>query len=172
MSDMHYRIARYFPALDLCGSSANRGGLYRCQLMLCSKCKRKRDQEKLQKKSKKKLTSDTGQQLPSKALNLAVRERNELVALQKVEDTLAKQIHDDTYVTTVVKGVAKVDAAILVLGIVSLEGSQDPQFNSRRISVFLNRTYDLDGDELVPSPVTSLDDFSKCPLTEHLNHLI
>lgn len=73
------------------------------------------------------LTSNTGKQLASEALDLAVRERDEVVTLQKVEDARAKQIHNNTYMTSVIETVAEVDTSIAVLVVVGFQCLQDPK---------------------------------------------
>jgi hypothetical protein len=52
------------------------------------------------------LTSHTCQQLTGKALNLAVGERDEVVALEKVKDAGPKQIHDDADVASEIKTIS------------------------------------------------------------------
>lgn len=118
------------------------------------------------------LTCNAGEELPSEALDLAVGERDEAVALKEVKDTLAKKIHYDADVAAVVKAVPKVDASISVLIIVGLEGGENPQFDPGGISVFLHRSDDLDGNEFVVPSVTGLDDLAKSALSKEPNDLI
>ncbi|KAI6767031.1 hypothetical protein HG531_011391 [Fusarium graminearum] len=84
------------------------------------------------------LTGNAGEELAREALNLAVRERNKAVALEKVKDTLVKQVHDDTDVAAVIKTVSEVDASVTVLLVVSFEGLKNAKFNSGGIPVFLD----------------------------------
>lgn len=67
------------------------------------------------------LTGNAGEELSSKILDLTVRERDEAIALKKVKDTLAQQIHDDADMSPVVEGVSEVNAAIPVLVVVGFE---------------------------------------------------
>lgn len=64
------------------------------------------------------LTSNTGEKLPGKALNLTARERHKSVALEEVENALAQQIRDYTYVVSVVEAVAKVYAFVAIVFVV------------------------------------------------------
>lgn len=118
------------------------------------------------------LTSNTGEELSSKALDLAVGKRDEAVALKEVKDALTEKIHDDADVAAVVKAVPKVDASISVLIIIGLEGGENPQFDPGGISVFLHRSDDLDRNEFVVPSVTGLDDLSKSALSKEPNDLI
>ena len=52
------------------------------------------------------LTGNAGEQLTRKTLDLAVGERDEAVTLEKIEDALVKQIHDDADVAAVIKTVS------------------------------------------------------------------
>ena len=105
-------------------------------------------------------------------MNLAVRERHEVVALEEIEDALAKKIHDDADMSSEVEAVSEMNAAISVLLIVGLEGCQDTEFDLAGISVLLYRTDDLDGNELVAFLISGLHDFAECTLAEKLDHLI
>jgi len=70
--------------------------------------------------SSKTLTSNTGEKLPRKALYLTVREWNKRVALEEVKDTLSEQIHDDAYMTSIVKTVTEVYTPVSILMVVGL----------------------------------------------------
>lgn len=118
------------------------------------------------------LTSNTGEELSSKALDLAVGKRDEAVALKKVKDTLTEKIHDDANMAAVVEAVPKVDASVSVLIIVGLEGGENPQFDPGGISVFLHRSDDLDGNELIVPSVTGLDDLAKGALPKEPYDLV
>ena len=99
--------------------------------------------------------------MSSKVLNLAVGEGNERVALEEVKDTLSEQIHDNADMAPVIKAVPQVYTSISVLCIVRFECRQDAQFNPRGISVFLDGSDDLDGNQLVSPLILGLDDLSK-----------
>lgn len=75
------------------------------------------------------LTSNTCEELSGKALDLAVRERNEGVALEEIKDALIEQVHDDADVTPVVEAISKMDASVPVLFIVGLEGGEDTELD-------------------------------------------
>lgn len=51
------------------------------------------------------LTGYTGQELAGKALDLAVGERDKVVALKEVEDTRAQEIHDNADMATIVEAI-------------------------------------------------------------------
>jgi hypothetical protein len=67
------------------------------------------------------LTGYTGEELPSKVLDLAVGERHKGVALQKIKDTLSQKIHNYTDMVAVVKAVSEVDTAVPVLLVICLQ---------------------------------------------------
>lgn len=52
------------------------------------------------------LTSNTGKQLAGKLLYVAAGKRDKLVALQKVKDTLSKQISDNADMIPEIEGVS------------------------------------------------------------------
>ena len=86
------------------------------------------------------LTSNAREELTSKALDLAVWKRHKPVPLEKVEDALSQQVHDDANVSAIIEAVPKVNAAIAVVLIVCLQGVQDTEFNTGGITAFLNRS--------------------------------
>lgn len=90
------------------------------------------------------LTSNTGEELFSKVLDLAAREGHELICLEKVEDTLPEQIGNNTDVISKVEGVAKVYTLISIEFVVVGESLQNTEFYLRCIAVFLNRPDDFD----------------------------
>lgn len=65
---------------------------------------------------------DAGEELSREALYLCAREGHKSVALQKIEDALAKKICDYAYVISEVEGVAQVYALVLVGSVVEREG--------------------------------------------------
>lgn len=117
-------------------------------------------------------TSNAGEQLAGKVLNLAVGEGHKVVALEEVEDALAKQVHNYAYVAAVVEAVAQVDASVAVLLVVDLERGEHPQFYLASIAVLLDRPNDLDGDKLVAMSVLGLDNLAKRALAQQLDHFI
>ena len=63
-------------------------------------------------------TSYAGEKLPGKALDLAARKGNKLVALEKVEHTLAKQVCDYAYMVAKVEAIAEVNTFVAVQAVV------------------------------------------------------
>jgi hypothetical protein len=110
--------------------------------------------------------------LSGKVLNLAVRKGDKAVALKKVEDALAQEIHDYTDVASVIEAVSQVDAAIPVFLVVGLERGQNAKLDSRSIAVFLDGSNDLDSHRLVPLQITGLHYFAKSALSKKTNDLI
>lgn len=74
------------------------------------------------------LTRHAGKQLSGKVLNLTIGERHESVSFQKVEDTLAKQIHDNADVPSIIEAIPEVDASIPVFIVIGLECRQNTEF--------------------------------------------
>lgn len=66
-------------------------------------------------------TGNAGEQLTSEALDLAVRKRHKAIALQKVKDALAKEVHNDADVAAIVEAVSQMDTAIPVLLVICFE---------------------------------------------------
>ena len=64
------------------------------------------------------LTSNAGQELASKTLYLTTWERHELVPLEEIEDTLAEEIGNNTYMIAEVEAISKMDALVAVFSIV------------------------------------------------------
>lgn len=62
------------------------------------------------------------------------------------------------------------DAVIPVSFIVGLEGGQHAQFDSRGVTVLLNRTDDFNSHELVGVSIAGLDDPAKRSLAEHSSY--
>jgi hypothetical protein len=60
--------------------------------------------------------------LPCEALDLAIWEWDKRVELQKVKDTLPKQVHDNADVSPKIKTVPKMYASVSVLLIIGFEG--------------------------------------------------
>ncbi len=118
------------------------------------------------------LTSNTGQELAGKVLNLAVGKGHKAVALQEIEHALAEKVHDDADVAAVVEAVAEVNAAVPVLGVVGSQRLEDPQFDLAGLAILLYGPDDLDGDELLGGLVSCLYDLAKRALPEQLDHLI
>lgn len=110
--------------------------------------------------------------MASKALDLAVRKRNEVIALKEIEDTGPEKIHNDTDMATEVKTVPKMYTSVPVLLVVGFQCLENTQFDSGSISVLLNCTNDLNCDQLVSLAVASLNDFAECTLAKEFNHLV
>ena len=118
------------------------------------------------------LTSNAGEQLPGKVLNLTAREWHEAVTLQKVENTLAQQVCNYTYVVPEIEAVAEVYAFVAVFLVVHGKSGKYSKLDSRSIAVFLHRTYDLDSTPGFPSLVKCLDDFSEGSLAEQFDDVV
>ena len=68
------------------------------------------------------LTSNTGQQLPRKTLDLTTGKWNEAVGFEEVKDALAEEIGDYADVVPKVEAIAKVNAFVAVFRIVHGQG--------------------------------------------------
>lgn len=110
--------------------------------------------------------------MSGKVLNLAVRKGDKAVALEKVENALAQEIHDDADVASVIEAVSQVDATIPVFFVVGLERGQNAKLDSRSIAVFLDGSNDLDSHRLVPLQIAGLYYFAKSALSKETNNLI
>ena len=121
---------------------------------------------------RRKLTCDAGEQLSGEALDMTVGKGREIVTLEEVEDALTQQIGDDADVIPKVETIPEMDALVAVLGIVQGEGLQDAQLDARRVSVFLDRSNDLDGTFGPLALVVGLDDLAKRTLTKQTTDLI
>lgn len=95
-----------------------------------------------------------------------------MVSLEEIEYALTQQIHDDANMPTVVEAITEVDAPIPIVRIVCFQGGEDPELDSRGISVFLHRADDFDGHQLVLSSVSRLNDFPKGALAQQFDDLI
>ena len=71
-------------------------------------------------------TSYAGEELPGKALDLAARKGNKLVALEKVEYTLAEQVCDNAYMVAKVEAIAEVNTFVPVQAVVLRQRLQYP----------------------------------------------
>jgi hypothetical protein len=118
------------------------------------------------------LTSNAGEKLAGKVLDLAVGKWYEVVTLKEVEYTLAEKIHDDADVSSVIEAVSEVNAAVPVLGVVGSECLQDPEFDLTRLAVLLHGADDLDGDKLVGCLLPRLHDLAERSLAKELDHLV
>jgi hypothetical protein len=110
--------------------------------------------------------------LPGKVLNLAVRKGDKAVALEKVENALPQEIHDDADVASVIEAVSQVDASISIFLVVGLERGQHAKLDSGSIAVFLDGSNDLDSHRLVPLQIAGLYHFAKGALSKKANDLI
>lgn len=70
-------------------------------------------------------TSNAGEELASKLLNVGAGKGYELVALKKVKDTLAEQVSDNADVVAEVKRVSQVDTLVAVVLVVACQRRQD-----------------------------------------------
>ena len=105
-------------------------------------------------------------------MDLAVRKRHKAIALQKVKNALAKEVHNDADVAAIVEAVPQMNAAISVLLVICFERRQNSKLYPGGIAIFLNGSNDLDGDGLAASTVMGLHDFTKCSLAEQTIDLI
>lgn len=71
--------------------------------------------------SRETLTCNASEELSGKTLNLTVRERHKVVALEKVEDTLSEQVGDDADMTSIIETVSKMDTPVSVFGVICFE---------------------------------------------------
>lgn len=103
-------------------------------------------------------------------MDLTVGKRNKVVALEKVEDTLTQQVHNDADVPSVVEAITEVYAPIPVLGIVGFQRSQHSQLDARGVPVFLYGADDLDRHQLVLSPICGLHNLTKGTLAKQFDN--
>jgi len=69
-----------------------------------------REKVEMLEKRKEKLTSDTGNELPSKVLDVSHREGSELVLLEEVEDGGSEEFEDEADVIPVIKAFHEMNA--------------------------------------------------------------
>lgn len=117
-------------------------------------------------------TSNASEKLPGEVLNLTVRERYKVIALQEVKNALAEEVHDNADVAAEIEAIPQVYTPVAVLGIVGLERCKNSEFYLRGITVFLDRADDLDGNELISSSIFGLHNFAKGALPQQFDHLI
>ena len=110
--------------------------------------------------------------MAGKALDLTIRERDEVVAFEEIKDTGPEQIHNYAYVAPKVETIAEVDAPVTVLLVIGFESLQDSEFDPRSIPVLLYGPNDLDSDKLARLAIPSLYDLAECSLAEELDHLV
>lgn len=103
---------------------------------------------------------------------MAVGERDEVVALEKVEDARAEQIHDDADVASEIETIPQMNASVPVLLVVRLQSLQHTQFDPRGISVLLDGPNDLNGNQLVSFSIASLDHLAKGSLAQKFVDLV
>lgn len=77
-----------------------------------------------------KLTGYARQELPGKALYLATREWNKLIAFEEVEDTLAKEIGNDADVVPKVEAIPKMYTFVAVVSVVVRERLENSKLYS------------------------------------------
>ena len=71
------------------------------------------------------LTSDAGEELTGKALDLTVGKRREDVALKEVKHALSEQVSDDADVISVIEAIPQMDALVPIVLVVGGEGGED-----------------------------------------------
>lgn len=64
------------------------------------------------------LTSNASQELSSKALDVGIRERDEAVAFEKIEQTQVQEIRDNTDMATEVKTVPEMNTPVSIVRVV------------------------------------------------------
>jgi hypothetical protein len=117
-------------------------------------------------------TGHACEKLSCETLDLAVGERDEVVALEEVEHALAQEVHDDADVASEVEAVSEVNATIPIILVIGLEGCENSKLDFAGIPILLYRSNDLYGDEFSVLPIPSLDDLTKGALSKKLDHLI
>lgn len=110
--------------------------------------------------------------MSGKVLDLAVRKGDKAVALEKVENALPQEIHDDADVASVIEAVSQVHASVPVFLVVGLERGQNAKLDSRSITVFLDGSNNLDSHRLVPLQIAGLYHFAKGALSKKTDNLI
>lgn len=78
---------------------------------------------------------DGSKELPRESLDVRTRERHEAGRLEKVENAEAEQRRDDADVASPIEAVPKLNAAVAVVGIGSLECLQDAKLNATSITI-------------------------------------
>ncbi len=66
-------------------------------------------------------TSNTSEELSSKALDLTIRKWDKGIALQKIKNTLSKQVHDNADMSAVVETIPKMYTSVSVFVVICLE---------------------------------------------------
>lgn len=110
--------------------------------------------------------------MPSKILNLTVRERHKVVALEEIENALAEKVHHDADMSSEVEAIPQMDTAVPVLLVVRLQGGENSELDLAGVTVLLYRADDLNGNIFVASLVSGLHYFTKGTLTKEFDHLI
>lgn len=100
------------------------------------------------------------------ALDMAIGERCKVVSFEKIEYARVQQAHGNADVALVVEAVSWMNTPISIFGVVVFERLQDSQLNLGRVSVFLDRSNNLQGDVLLLYNVVGFDDFAKGALPE------
>jgi hypothetical protein len=75
------------------------------------------------------LTSNTGQELACKKLDMSARKWRKAVCLQEVKHTLSIKVGDDAYVVAEIKAVPQVDAFVPVMTIVLGKCRENSELN-------------------------------------------
>lgn len=130
------------------------------------------DPRRIEGRRECRLTGNARKELAGKALDLTVGKRHKAVSLEKVKNTLTKEVHDNAYMPPIIEAIAQMDTPIAVVVVVGLEGSQHTKFYPRGVAVFLDRTDDLNGNLLVPPSILCFDDLAKGTLTQQTGDLV
>ncbi len=118
------------------------------------------------------LTSNASQELSGKALDVGIRERNEAVAFEKIEETQVQKVCDDTDMATEVETVSEMDAPVSIVGVVVPKRLQSPELDLSGIAVLLHGADDLHGDELAGTAVKGFDYLSESALPEEVRYTV
>lgn len=103
---------------------------------------------------------------------MTIWEGHKAIPLEIIENARVKQIHDETGMTAEIETVAKMNAPVLVFGIVLSECLQNAQFDFGCITVFLHRSDHLHSNHFVGFAVEGLHDLAKSSLTEEFADFI
>jgi hypothetical protein len=118
------------------------------------------------------LTRNTGQELPSEALDVRVGERNKAVALQKIEQAQVEKVRDDTDMATEVETVPEMDTPVSIVRVVVPERLQCPQLNLGGVAVLLHGADNLHGDVFAGTAIIGLDYLPEGALAEEVRDTI
>lgn len=118
------------------------------------------------------LTSNTREELPSKALDLTARKRHKSISFQKIENALSKEVGNDAYVVSKVERIAQVYALVSICLIIESQRRKHSQLDTRCIAIFLYRPNNLHGTSGLFPFVICFDDLSKSSLAQQLYDVV